>query len=190
MANNYFVLTLDTTPPELTLIVPEAVALGLPIQLGFTANEDISAASCWLIDGTGTRTDLALILTDGAYLGSFIFTADTLGDCTLYAQATDTVGNQSAILSAGFTASEHSGGYGAITAIDTARVDVCQAVGIQATNVITAIVAAEMIALRIEATAAVGIEVTATSAIPVITVNNPPRAEVTQTTVRVVITDG
>jgi len=95
---NYFVLTLDTTAPEIIINAPSTVYE----ELVFTveANEELDTyQNIYIIDAEGTRHDLILLYDDTSFYGTVNLSDYPEGVMTIYAQVRDKLFNKSVLAS-------------------------------------------------------------------------------------------
>ena len=95
--NNYFVIELDTTPPELTLYAPQYAQYGEVIEFIVEANEKLDShkQNAYVMFGNN-RYDIVLRYNEenNEYVGLFqtnIYASET---CIIYVELYDEVGNK------------------------------------------------------------------------------------------------
>ncbi|MDQ0976623.1 hypothetical protein QFZ31_006675 [Neobacillus niacini] len=97
---SYLMLTLDTTSPDVEIIMPSYTTQQATTQVKVVANEElIINHEVYIMDSFNTRHDITLVHNGNEFEGLLSFEGYPLGIATLYARVTDTVGNQSDLVS-------------------------------------------------------------------------------------------
>lgn len=103
MSESYFILTLDTTSPEVEIYMPSYTTRYIIDEIRVVANEPLSLHSeIYIIDSVGKRHDLTFRLKGNEYIGLVQFDGYPLGISTLYAQVYDIGWNKSPLVSKSF----------------------------------------------------------------------------------------
>ncbi len=101
MSNNWFTLTLDTTPPQVEIIAPYYSILTSKLPVEVVANEELDHwQEVYLIDANGDRYDFTFQHRGNKFYGLVDLSSVTLGIATLYVRVRDVVHNVSDLNSA------------------------------------------------------------------------------------------
>lgn len=94
--SNYFILTLDTTPPQIEIIAPTYTVADIENEIFVLANEALSKNhEIYIIDALGIRHDLTFSKRGDYFYGLVRFNMCAFGIATIYARVCDLVLNQS-----------------------------------------------------------------------------------------------
>lgn len=99
---SYFYLTLDTTPPNVTIAAPNNVMPGIVSEIYINASEPIAEyQDIYIIDSIGTRYDLTFQYQpeSNRYYGELNVHGYAIGFATIYARLKDNVDNLSSLVS-------------------------------------------------------------------------------------------
>lgn len=98
--NNYFIIELDTTPPELTLYAPQYAQYGEVIEFIVEANEKLDPykQNAYVMFGN-KRYDIVLRYDEenNEYVGLFQTNAYVSETCIIYVELYDEVGNKGTV---------------------------------------------------------------------------------------------
>lgn len=98
--SSYFILTLDTTPPALTIEAPVNTYYGMDTDITIYANETLAPNyTLYIIDSNGDRHDLTFDHQGSTLVGHVNLDSYPLGLLTVYAQVWDEVHNMSTLTS-------------------------------------------------------------------------------------------
>ncbi len=91
---NYFYLELDTTPPELNIILPDHTPPNSEISIDIQSNEPLSSfQEIYLIDVYGDKIDFILNHENDRLYGDIFLPDIPIGPATLYIKVKDLVDN-------------------------------------------------------------------------------------------------
>jgi len=98
---SYLTLMLDTTEPDIELLLPSYTTQQSNTEITIIANETLaeSGHDIYIIDSRGIRTDLTLTYNGNELVGLIDFGSFPMGMATVYARVLDEVHNLSGIVS-------------------------------------------------------------------------------------------
>lgn len=100
MSQSYILLTLDTTAPDVELLLPNFTTNQARTEIRVVANESLLPwHEIYVIDSLGRRHNLTFKHEDDEFVGVVVFSDYPMGIATVYATVKDSVGNQSALVS-------------------------------------------------------------------------------------------
>lgn len=98
MSQSFFHIELITTPPECHIIAPPYAVIGSLTEIVFKSNRALSSTcSIYVVDSDGATHSINALLVADSFLFETYFTEYPIGEITIYASVTDTVGNVSSI---------------------------------------------------------------------------------------------
>jgi hypothetical protein len=103
MANNYVLLTLDTTAPSLNIYAPSFTTRTSRTPITIEADEPIQQQEIYLLDAEGERHDVTFSLHENILEGELYFDSFPLGISTLYVRVKDEVENESDLYTHSFS---------------------------------------------------------------------------------------
>ncbi|MDW7673790.1 MAG: hypothetical protein SCK28_04550 [Bacillota bacterium] len=96
MQNNFFILELDTTPPNISIIAPNYTVPNVETEIIIEGNEVLSQfQDIYIIDAKGTRHDVIFNYSNDKFIGRLIFNDFSIGIATVHARLKDEVLNLS-----------------------------------------------------------------------------------------------
>lgn len=99
MDHSHFLLTLDTTGPDIEIYMPTYATPNVDNEIIVQANERLSTwQEFYFIDGVGTRHDFIFEYNGNRFIGLVRFNQFAVGVAKLYAQVRDEVYNPSALV--------------------------------------------------------------------------------------------
>ncbi len=101
--SSYYILTLDTTPPDVTIDAPATVIPGMRSGIYINGSEPIAEyQEIYIVDSNGTRHDLTFLYQpeNNRFYGALNFLGYPFGLATIYARLKDNVHNLSSLASA------------------------------------------------------------------------------------------
>lgn len=102
---SYIILTLDTTAPNVEVLIPNYTTQQIRTEIRLVANEPLGEwQEIYVIDSQGDRHDLTFLHDNetNEYVGQVFFEGYPLGIATIYATLVDEVGNKSPLVSKSF----------------------------------------------------------------------------------------
>jgi hypothetical protein len=102
MANNYVLLTLDTTAPRLNIYAPSFTTRTSRTPITIEADEPIQHQEIYLLDAEGTRHDVTFSRENRILEGELYFDSFPLGMASLHVRLKDEVDNVSTLYTHNF----------------------------------------------------------------------------------------
>jgi hypothetical protein len=102
MANNYVLLTLDTTSPRLNIYAPSFTTRTARTPITIEADEPIAQQEIYLMDAEGTRHDVTFSRQNRILEGELYFDSFPLGMASLNVTLKDEVDNVSSLYTHNF----------------------------------------------------------------------------------------